>query len=209
MKCATRMAAGVGVGYILGRTRKMRLALMLVGAGLSRQGSRQELIERGTSLINSSPELSRLAESLRGELLGAARTAAVSVASNRIDALNARLQQHGSHDEQPGGTDAEERAEPDESDEYPAAETAAAGESDETESDDSERDQDAADQTGDEGASVGRPVTRRRSAAPAARRRAARSRSEGEPDDEPSPRRRRTGVRAGTSDRAPVRRTSR
>lgn len=94
MKCGMRMAGAVGIGYVLGRTRKMKFALMLAGAGLSGRGGPQALLERTTSAVGSSPELAKLTETVRGELLEAARAAAVTAASNRIDSLNARLQHH-------------------------------------------------------------------------------------------------------------------
>lgn len=95
MKCGMRMAGAVGVGYVLGRTRKMKLALMLAGVGLSGRGGPQAVMERTTSAVASSPEFAKIAETVRGELLDAARAAAVTAASNRIDSLNARLQRHG------------------------------------------------------------------------------------------------------------------
>ncbi|NKY34535.1 hypothetical protein HGA13_15845 [Nocardia speluncae] len=95
MKCGMRMAGAVGIGYVLGRTRKMKFALMLAGVGLSGRGGPQALLERTTSAVGSSPELAKITETVRGELLEAARSAAVAAASNRIDSLNARLQHHG------------------------------------------------------------------------------------------------------------------
>ncbi|WP_054814765.1 hypothetical protein [Nocardia arizonensis] len=85
----------MGVGYVLGRTRKMKFALSLAGAAMSRRstGLPSELLGRGSSLLRSSPELTQLTDEIRGELMGAVRTAAVTAASNRIDALNNRLQQ--------------------------------------------------------------------------------------------------------------------
>lgn len=94
MKCGMRMAGAVGVGYVLGRTRKMKFALMLAGVGMSGRGGPQALLERATSAVGSAPELAKITDTVRGELLDAARSAAVTAASNRIDALNTRLQQH-------------------------------------------------------------------------------------------------------------------
>ncbi|MFX0577669.1 hypothetical protein [Nocardia nepalensis] len=95
MKGGTKIAIGVGIGYVLGRTRKMRFAMALAGAALAKRSSDVpgELLERGTSLLRSSPEVAQLADTVRGELVGAVRSAAVAAASNRIDALNTRLQQ--------------------------------------------------------------------------------------------------------------------
>ena len=95
MKGGTRIAIGVGVGYLLGRTRKMRFALSLAGAAMARRstGTPAELLERGTELLKSSSALTELTDTVRGELMDAARSAAVTAASNRIDALSERLQQ--------------------------------------------------------------------------------------------------------------------
>ncbi|MFD4406960.1 hypothetical protein ACFWPH_29760 [Nocardia sp. NPDC058499] len=104
MKCGMRMAGAVGIGYVLGRTRKMKFALMLAGVGLSGRGGPQALLERTTSAVGSSPELAKITETVRGELLEAARAAAVTAASNRIDSLNARLQHHPDIGADLGGT---------------------------------------------------------------------------------------------------------
>jgi hypothetical protein len=95
MKGGTKVAIGVGIGYLLGRTRKMRFALALGGAAMAKRSSDVPgaLLERGTSLLKSSPEVTQLADTVRSELVGAVRSAAVTAASNRIDAFNARLQQ--------------------------------------------------------------------------------------------------------------------
>lgn len=143
MEGGARIALGVGIGYLLGRTRKMRFALSLAGAAMSRRGAGGpgELLKRGTSLLESS-ELSQITDTVRGELLGAVRSAAVTAASNRIDALNARLQQQSAapeDEEDRGGdrktetdegedvhepSDEQEPAEEDREDEYPAEEEA-------------------------------------------------------------------------------------
>ncbi|WP_063824965.1 hypothetical protein [Nocardia pseudovaccinii] len=100
MKGGARIAIGVGIGYVLGRTRKMRFALALAGAAMTRRsaGTPGDLLERGTSLLRSSPELTQITDTVKGELVGAVRSAAVTAASHRIDALNARLQQRAMPD---------------------------------------------------------------------------------------------------------------
>lgn len=94
MKGGARIALGVGIGYFLGRTRKMRWAMGLAGAAMSKRstGLAGELLERGTSTLGGSKELTKITDTVRGELLGAVRSAAVTAASNRLDALNERLQ---------------------------------------------------------------------------------------------------------------------
>ncbi|MEU2106215.1 hypothetical protein [Nocardia sp. NPDC019255] len=125
MKGGGRIALGVGIGYLLGRTRKMRFALSLAGAAMARRsaGGPGDLIGRGTELLKSTPELTRITDTVRDELLGAARAAAVTAASNRIDALSNRLQQGATllADQDRGGsraTDSDEGEYDQESDEY-------------------------------------------------------------------------------------------
>ncbi len=61
MKCGARVALGVAGGYLLGRTKKMKLALMLGGMAAGRRaGGPGELLGQGTKLLAASPELSRL-----------------------------------------------------------------------------------------------------------------------------------------------------
>ncbi|MGW4330640.1 hypothetical protein ACWEKR_32710 [Nocardia sp. NPDC004573] len=95
MKGGGRIALGVGIGYFLGRTRKMRFAMSLAGAAMARRSAAGPggLLERGTELLRSTPELTRITDTVRDELVGAVRSAAVTAASNRIDALSDRLQQ--------------------------------------------------------------------------------------------------------------------
>ncbi|MDR7169568.1 hypothetical protein J2W56_003312 [Nocardia kruczakiae] len=98
MKGGTSIAVGVGIGYLLGRTRKMRFALGVAGAMMAKRSSDipGELLERGTALLKSSADLTQLTDTVRDELLGAARSAAVTAASNQLESLNSRLQQGSS-----------------------------------------------------------------------------------------------------------------
>jgi hypothetical protein len=78
---------------LLGRTKKMRLALTLAAAGATgAAGSPRALLQRGLKQLGSSPELGELTKVARGQLVGAAKSAAITAASGRIDALNERLQ---------------------------------------------------------------------------------------------------------------------
>jgi len=90
-----RVALAVAAGYFLGRTRKMKAALMLAGAGATGRlpSSSQGLVREGVKRLGNSAEVSKLAESLRGELVDAAKHAAVAAASNRIDALTSRIEE--------------------------------------------------------------------------------------------------------------------
>jgi hypothetical protein len=94
MKDGLRIALAVGAGYVMGRRRKMRLALTLAAAGASgRLGKNPAaLVKQGSKLLNASPEVKNLTETVRGRLVEAGKAAAVTAASSQIDALTDRLQ---------------------------------------------------------------------------------------------------------------------
>ncbi len=89
MKGGTRVAAGVAAGYLMGRTKKMKLALMVTAAGVtgSLAKSPGELVRRGAAGLGASGAVEGLVSSVRGEL----KSAAASAATRRIDALSERL----------------------------------------------------------------------------------------------------------------------
>ncbi len=92
MKCGVRVALGVAGGYFLGRTKKMKLALMLGGMAAGRQaGGPGELLKIGTKLLSSSPELSRLTDEVRGRLLEAGKGAVLAVAARQVESLTDRV----------------------------------------------------------------------------------------------------------------------
>ncbi len=98
MKGGMRVALGVAAGYFLGRTRKMKVALMLAGAGATGRlpDNSRQLVREGIKRLGESAEVGKLTESVRGELTDAAKRAAVAAASNRIDALTNRIEGVGS-----------------------------------------------------------------------------------------------------------------
>lgn len=86
------MALGVAGGYFLGRTKKMKLALMLGGMAAGRRlGGPGELLSQGSKLLSSSPELTRLVDEVRGRLVEAGKGAAVAVATRQVEALTDRV----------------------------------------------------------------------------------------------------------------------
>ncbi|WP_428395881.1 hypothetical protein [Nocardia fluminea] len=160
-------------------------------------GTPGELLEFGTSLVKSSPELSQLTDTVRGELLGAVRSAAVTAASNRIDALNNRLQQGSTlvadEDREESG-----ETESDEYDDEPGLDDEQASAEDDEEIEGEEQ--------------AGRPAPRaraRRSGTAAARKATTRSadRKSGVADRKPPASARRRS--RADADEAPVRRTRR
>ncbi|MFC9841426.1 hypothetical protein ACFVKB_47930 [Rhodococcus sp. NPDC127530] len=97
MKTKGQMAVAVGAGYMLGRTHRMKMALMLAAAGATGKfpGGPRDLLQRGTKMLASSPEFAKIGDTVRGELVNAAKAAAVTAASQRINSLNNRLQSGG------------------------------------------------------------------------------------------------------------------
>src|ERR671914_2080623 len=92
VKCGVRVALGVAGGYLLGRTKKMKLAMMLGGMAAGRRaGGPGQLLAQGTKLLGQSPELTRLTDELRGRLLEAAKGAAVAMATRQVENLTERV----------------------------------------------------------------------------------------------------------------------
>lgn len=133
MKSGARIALAVGVGYILGRRKKLRPALTLAAAVAAGRASRNPggLLKAGTDLLHASPQLGNLGK-LGGPLATAGKAAATAAAGSGIDALSGKLRggadalRRRSTGGQPeeGGT-SEERSVPDEEqelDEQPEAE---------------------------------------------------------------------------------------
>src|SRR5215204_3453030 len=92
-----KVAAAVAAGYLLGRTKKLKLAItvgrVLPGQRLS--SNPQKLLKGATSLVQNNPSLSALQTELRGPAFDAAKGAAVSVATSRIDKLTDTLRTRG------------------------------------------------------------------------------------------------------------------
>jgi len=92
VKCGVRVALGVAGGYLLGRTKKMKLALMIGGMAAGKKaGGPGQLLAQGTKLLGQSPELTRLTDEIRGRLLDAGKAAAVAVATRQVEALTERV----------------------------------------------------------------------------------------------------------------------
>ncbi|MDT7565004.1 MAG: hypothetical protein QOG76_3628 [Pseudonocardiales bacterium] len=92
MKCGARVAIGVAGGYFLGRTKKMKLALMLGGMAAGRQaGGPGQLLGQGAKLLGSSPELAALRDQLTGRLVDAGKDAVMAVAARQLGSLTDRV----------------------------------------------------------------------------------------------------------------------
>lgn len=115
MKYGGRVVLAVAGGYVLGRTKKMKLAIMLAGMASGNRIARDptQLLAQGTRLVQSSPQLSALSDQVRGRLVEAGKDVAVAVVSRQMDSLSDRLSERtdrlsGRLDESTG--DASDRA---------------------------------------------------------------------------------------------------
>jgi len=90
VNATARIAAAVAGGYLLGRTKKLKLAItvgsMLAGQRISTNP--RELLRQGAQLIESNPELAKLSDQVRSQLLQALRAAAVSTAGESMNQLS-------------------------------------------------------------------------------------------------------------------------
>lgn len=95
MKGGMRAATAIGIGYVLGRRKKFKTATLMAAAtaaGSTAIGG--VFLKRGMKMLGNadalgkiSPQLGELAETVRGDLLGAGKAAAAAAVSNRVDAL--------------------------------------------------------------------------------------------------------------------------
>jgi hypothetical protein len=92
MKCGSQIAVAVVGGYVLGRSRKTRLAalLALMAAGGGKLPVGPEDLLRKSPLAEP---LEKLTGDLRSQLVDAGMSVAKRAASNRIDSLSDRLQE--------------------------------------------------------------------------------------------------------------------
>lgn len=151
MKCSTQMALGVGAGYLLGRRRKMRLAMGLgVAAATGGLGGvTRKVLKGGTGLPGTkdllgkvSPELSDITETVRGELVEVGKAAALAAVRGQLNRVSDRLHEQAEgmrqgrqdREEEPDdGGEPEDRGDADEAEDYDDADDADedAGEADE------------------------------------------------------------------------------
>ncbi|TDD71034.1 hypothetical protein E1262_07875 [Jiangella aurantiaca] len=90
MNTATRVAAAAATGYVLGRRRRLKMAIavgsMLAGKRLATDP--RGMLRQAGEFVESRPELAKLSDQVRTTLYTAARGAAVGAVSQRIDRLS-------------------------------------------------------------------------------------------------------------------------
>ncbi|MEV1143457.1 hypothetical protein [Micromonospora sp. NPDC049799] len=92
MNNGARIGLAVGAGYLLGRRRKLRKALVLAAAVAAGRASQNSggLMNAGSRLLQSSPQLGNLGR-LGGPLVAASKAAATAAAGSGIDAVGGKL----------------------------------------------------------------------------------------------------------------------
>ena len=87
------VALAIGAGYVLGRTHRLRWAMILGAAAASGRlnGISGQALERGLKTLRSTPELAKMADSAE-RLLEAGRAAAVSAMSSRVESMGDKLE---------------------------------------------------------------------------------------------------------------------
>jgi hypothetical protein len=104
MKPGLKVAGAIGVGYLLGRRHKMRMALTLGAAAAAGQlgHARDVLKEQTTEKLTSSETMGTLADPGK-RLLDAGKSAAVAAVANRIGTLSDQLEERAEAVRHPGG----------------------------------------------------------------------------------------------------------
>src|SRR5689334_25307707 len=93
MSAAGRIGLGVAAGYLLGRTKKFRLAIT-VGSMLAGQRiatDRAGLLRQGADLVEKNPELAKLRDEITGRMMDAAKAAAITTATSRLEGVTNSL----------------------------------------------------------------------------------------------------------------------
>ena len=104
MNSRVPIALAVGAGYVLGRTHKFRWAVILGGAAATGRlnGLSTQVLERGTEVLRSSPELAKITESA-GRLLDVGRQAAISAVTSRVETMSSGLSERAQRAEGTAG----------------------------------------------------------------------------------------------------------
>jgi hypothetical protein len=107
----TQTALALGVGYVLGRRRKLRLTTMLAVAAASGGvgGAGGAAVRRGVKMLGSTemlgkvaPQFGEIADTMRGDLLDAGKAAATAAVTNRIESLTDSLHERAQSIREPG-----------------------------------------------------------------------------------------------------------
>jgi len=91
MNCRTQVITAAGIGYVLGRQRKLRWGLALAAAAaVGRISGPGDILQRGVKALASAPDLSGLT-GLGAPLVAAGKEAAKAAVTGRLDSMTDRL----------------------------------------------------------------------------------------------------------------------
>jgi hypothetical protein len=112
MRGSVQAATAIGIGYMLGRRRKLRTAALMAAAtavGGNRVGAL--VLQRGMKMLGSTevfgkmaPQLGDIADTVRGDLMDAGKAAVTAAVSNQIDSLTSSLHERAEMIRNPGET---------------------------------------------------------------------------------------------------------
>lgn len=89
----TTVLAGVAGGYLLGRTKKAKLALTLAALVAGRRLAPQDLLGKGVRKITDTPQPAGLSGHVTDQMMTAARQAASSLVGRRVESLTDSLRE--------------------------------------------------------------------------------------------------------------------
>src|SRR3954452_13825129 len=110
MSATSKIMVGVASGYLLGRNKKLKLPIN-VGSMLAGQRvatNPQALLAQGAKLVEKNPELQKLQSQISDKLLEAAKAAAITAATQRLEGLSRSLQAQKSGGEEDSPEDEDE-----------------------------------------------------------------------------------------------------
>ncbi|MFI6600244.1 hypothetical protein ACIBHX_28705 [Nonomuraea sp. NPDC050536] len=92
MNDKARLAMALAAGYYLGRRHKLRTVALLAMAGAARELRGEDgFLKQGLKMLGTSPELEKITDRLRGDLMEVGKAAAVAATSKQIDSLSTKL----------------------------------------------------------------------------------------------------------------------
>lgn len=138
------LAAALAAGYVLGRTKKGKLAIGVASMVIGQQLSPRELIGQALRKLAATPQAEQLIDQVRGELLESGRAALSATADRSLGNLAGALQKRTSalqeplEDEEP---DEDEEPAEDEDEEFAEDEEEPSDEEEEGEEEEDEEDE--------------------------------------------------------------------
>lgn len=107
-----RAATALGIGYVLGRKKRLRTATLMAAATAFGSTSAGSLVlQRGLKMLGNTdvfgklaPQLGDIADSVRGDLLDAGKSAVSAAVTNQVDSLTSSIHDQAERLRNPGET---------------------------------------------------------------------------------------------------------